>query len=206
MADNKRTSEYRKLLPFIARASGDVGDDTIGEDVQALLQALNTHKTSSDHDGRYYTESEMDSALGLKANKAVTLAAGSGLTGGGDLSEDRTFNVGAENGIIVTDDAVGVDMATNFIWSGIHTFNSAVIINGPFALGSDQLMVNNNGDDVDVELQLYRTTGGPFSLFWNGDVGWTTKPFRPQDLLINRISDTEPSNPKAGMVWVDPND
>lgn len=183
MADNRRTSEYRKLLPFIARAAGDIESDTVGEDVQALLNLLL-----------------------LKADKTITLNAGSGLTGGGDLSEDRTFNVGAENGIIVTDDAVGVDMTTNFTWSGNHTFDSVVIINGPFGLGSDQLIINNDGDDIDVELQLYRTTGGAFSLFWNGDVGWTTKPFRPQDLLINRISDTEPSNPKAGMVWVDPND
>ena len=53
MDDMKRTSEYRKMLPFIAKASGDVGDDTQGEEVQALVQALNTHKSSVDHDGRY---------------------------------------------------------------------------------------------------------------------------------------------------------
>lgn len=58
--------------------------------------------------------------------------------------------------------------------------------------------------DVDVELQWGRTTGGNFSIFWNGDVAWTTRVFKPYDLLINRISDTEPSQTWAGMVWLDP--
>jgi hypothetical protein len=76
---------------------------------------------------------------------------------------------------------------------------------GPIGLDSDQLVLNHDGSDADVELQFFRTTGGPFSIFWNGDIAWTTNAFRPSDLLINRISDTEPSNPKAGMVWLDTN-
>lgn len=38
-----------------------------------------------------------------------TLTAGSGLTGGGDLSADRTFNIGAGDGITVNADDVAVD-------------------------------------------------------------------------------------------------
>jgi hypothetical protein len=124
MADNRRTSEYRKLLPFIARASGDVGEDTIGEDVQALLQALEAHKTSDDHDDRYYTEWEITSLLSYKADKAITLTAGLGLTGGGDLSADRRFDVGAGDGIAVGADDVRVDLSYNFDWSGVHSFNN----------------------------------------------------------------------------------
>jgi hypothetical protein len=47
----------------------------------------------------------------LAALEARNLIAGSGLTGGGDLTSDRTFNVGAGTGISVTADAVSLDMA-----------------------------------------------------------------------------------------------
>jgi len=165
MADIRRTSEYRKLLPFIARASGDVGSDTVGEDVSALLLALETHKTSGDHDGRYYTETEIanlfsthsqsddhdgryyteteiDLALALKADKTITLTAGDGLTGGGNLSENRTFNVVAGDGITVYADSVDVlpglgidfdsngavivDLTENYAWTGNHSFTQTM--------------------------------------------------------------------------------
>lgn len=42
-----------------------------------------------------------------------TLTAGAGLTGGGDLSADRTFAVGAGTGIIANADDVAVDKASN---------------------------------------------------------------------------------------------
>lgn len=41
------------------------------------------------------------------------LTAGDGLTGGGDLTADRTFAVGEGEGISVTADAVGLDTANN---------------------------------------------------------------------------------------------
>lgn len=39
--------------------------------------------------------------IATKANKSITLAAGAGLSGGGDLSSNRTFDVGAGTGITV---------------------------------------------------------------------------------------------------------
>jgi len=59
-----------------------------GATVQALLEALknyiDTHKTSSDHDGRYYTEAEMgattDGASGADKVGATEVATGSGTT------------------------------------------------------------------------------------------------------------------------------
>lgn len=44
-----------------------------------------------------------------KADKTTTLAAGNGLTGGGDLSANRTLDVGAGTGITVAADTVAVD-------------------------------------------------------------------------------------------------
>ena len=171
MADNRRTSEYRKLLPFIARASGDVGEDTIGEDVQALLQALEEHKTSDDHP--QYPAS-VEAAFDRDAKVAMF--------------------------------ARSIDYTISYLWTGVHTFENNVFINGALGLGSDQLVLNNDGDDIDVELKFHRNTGGDFSIFWNGVLGWSTKPFRPFDLIINRISATEPVAPMAGMVWLDPRD
>lgn len=46
------------------------------------------------------------------AHTSVTITAGSGLTGGGDISATRTLNVGAGLGISVTADAVKLDSAT----------------------------------------------------------------------------------------------
>jgi len=51
-------------------------------------------------------------ALNLKANTATQVIAGAGLTGGGDLSADRTVNVGEGTGISVTADAVSLDAAS----------------------------------------------------------------------------------------------
>lgn len=55
-------------------------------------------------------------AQGVKADTAVQpsreIIAGDGLTGAGDLSADRTINVGAGTGIEVSADAVGLDAAT----------------------------------------------------------------------------------------------
>lgn len=59
------------------------------------------------------------------------MIAGSGLTGGGDISADRTFNVGAGDGISVTSDAVTVDAtvvrtASGQTINGIKTFGDIV--------------------------------------------------------------------------------
>lgn len=53
-----------------------------------------------------------------------TLTAGSGLTGGGDLSADRTFDIGAGDGITVGADTVGVD-STVVRTSGTQNINGA---------------------------------------------------------------------------------
>lgn len=40
-------------------------------DYTTMSEALNTHKTSSDHDGQYYTEGEIDTALSTKVETSV---------------------------------------------------------------------------------------------------------------------------------------
>lgn len=51
---------------------------------------------------------------GIKAAKATKMIAGNGLTGGGDLSADRTFTVvAANNGITVSNSGVGLNPVNN---------------------------------------------------------------------------------------------
>lgn len=68
-----------------------------------------------------------DSLSGFVANEhidhsGVTMTAGSGLTGGGDITATRTFTVGAGNGISVNSTAVAVDAGTGVVSNstGVH--------------------------------------------------------------------------------------
>jgi hypothetical protein len=142
----KRSREASKLAPYLGTHSGAPVEGSLGGDLQALINSLNAHKLSDDHD------------------------------------------------------------KINHTWDGVNTFNKETYFKGPIGVDSDQLVLNHDGSDVDVELQFFRTTGGPFSIFWNGIMAWTTKPFRPAELIISRISATPPETTFAGMVWVDPSD
>lgn len=73
---------------------------TIGADTHSIILSA-TKKTFDD-----------------KADESITITAGDGLTGGGDLSANRTLNVGAGTGINVTADAVSVDVS-GFMTNGV---------------------------------------------------------------------------------------
>jgi len=85
---------------------------------------------------------------GVSTSRALT--AGNGLTGGGDLSADRTFDVGAGTGITVTANAVAADIGTSstqvaagnhlhtgtywIMWSGTQTAYNAIGTKDPNTL------------------------------------------------------------------------
>lgn len=57
-------------------------------------------------------------ALALKADANIQIAAGAGLTGGGDLSENRTINVAsADDGITVNADNIKLNIVNNLTTS-----------------------------------------------------------------------------------------
>ena len=68
------------------------------------------------------------------------LTAGDGLTGGGDLSADRTFTVGAGTGITVNVDDVAVNQAYAFAWTSGHTWTST----NPLDTGIELLLVHDS--------------------------------------------------------------
>jgi hypothetical protein len=68
-----------------------------------------------------------DQLLNFVANEhvnhgGISIIAGNGLTGGGDILANRTLAVGAGNGISVAADAVAVDLTYSFVWTNKHTF------------------------------------------------------------------------------------
>lgn len=67
--------------------------------------------------------SAIQTQLGTKAATTTTITAGAGLTGGGDLSANRTLTVGAGTGITANADDVAVDQGFAPTWTGLHTFN-----------------------------------------------------------------------------------
>lgn len=77
---------------------------------QAIASAVATVRNSVG--AAFDTLAEIATELALKAYASVTLTAGSGLTGGGDLSANRTFAVGAGTGMVVNADDVAVDKAS----------------------------------------------------------------------------------------------
>jgi hypothetical protein len=91
------------------------------------------------------THAQIDTHLGAAAphsGHALTgrqIASGAGLTGGGDLTADRTLAVGAGTGISVAADSVAVDQAFTPTWSGLHTFGAGLrVADGqPLAFGAD---------------------------------------------------------------------
>jgi hypothetical protein len=61
----------------------------------------------------------------------VSITAGSGLTGGGDISATRTINIGAGNGITVNADDIAIDTASATFTTGVKSkLNSDGVISG----------------------------------------------------------------------------
>jgi hypothetical protein len=89
-----------------------------------------------------------DSLSGFVANEhidhtSVTLTAGNGLTGGGDISTNRTFNVGAGNGITVNADDIA--LASTTAGAGL-TYTAGVL-----AVGEGSL-IDVSADAIAVDL------------------------------------------------------
>lgn len=79
-----------------------------------------------------------------KADKDLVLTAGAGLTGGGDLSDDRTFDVGAGTGITVNANDVAVDLTAEA--ERIRDVIGAALVAGTGVT----ITVNDVGDTITI--------------------------------------------------------
>lgn len=111
--------------------------------------------------------------LGAAAN-TITLTAGSGLTGGGDLSANRTFDVGAGTGIVVNANDVTVDrnnatLTSTVGYNGVPpvTMNA----NYTFAASDNGLMYQHTTGAHIWTLPLNATVPIPNGFAVTGDCG-----------------------------------
>ena len=73
----------------------------------------------------------------------VSITAGSGLTGGGDISATRTINVGAGNGITVNADDIAIDTSSATFTTGVKSkLNADGVISGSSQIDGSQLGSN----------------------------------------------------------------
>lgn len=83
-------------------------------------------------------------------HSAVTLTAGAGLTGGGDITASRTFNIGAGTGITVNADDIAItgagSLTTNYLskWNGTGFSNSTITDDGTTVTIGANLTVNGS--------------------------------------------------------------
>ena len=111
-------------------------------------------------------ESYADGAGGFVADSRL-LTAGAGLTGGGDLSANRTFDVGAGNGITVNANDVAVDLTFGFNWTGDHNFTNLIEADGGVGTSSGALTLNPNGAspiEIKTGTEIATTTNSVNSL------------------------------------------
>lgn len=91
----------KTLKPLINAASGGLITASVAND-GTINNLIGTFKDLYIGGDSYNVKTQIDS----RALNSITITAGDGLTGGGDLTANRTLNVGAGNGITVDADAV----------------------------------------------------------------------------------------------------
>ena len=136
-----------------------------------------------------------DSTTNFVANEhidhtSVTMTAGNGLTGGGDISSTRTFNVAsANNGITVNADNIELATASSTFTDGVKSKldSESVISASAFSSpsqGTVRATINGNNTDVDTGLQ---TGDSPTfaGLTVNGDLTVTGNTFEAQVSNLN---------------------
>ena len=121
-------------------------------------------------------------ATGL-ALSSRTLTAGSGLVGGGDLSADRTFNIGQGDGITVSADSIAVDSTVvrttgNQSINGVKTFGNRINIShtGSFANIPSLNIVGGGDNYFDYYTGQQGASSGYLLVGTHSDI--TTAPFR----------------------------
>lgn len=99
----------------------------------------------------YATWSGLNSFAGIKANSSITLTAGDGLSGGGDLTQNRSFAV----------DATVVRTSGDQSISGQKTFTDSVIVEGDLTINGNVTTVSSTNLEVtDRFIQLASNASG----------------------------------------------
>lgn len=134
------SSEYKALQPYVVEDARKVANAVLAGASGGSVSGVTDHGAltglSDDDHPQYLTPVRGDARY---ITVARTLTAGAGLTGGGDLSADRTFTVGAGYGITVNADDVA--LASSAAGAGL-TYTTGVLAVGAGA------GLTVNADDV----------------------------------------------------------
>jgi len=79
-------------------------------------------------------------------HSAVSITAGDGLSGGGDITATRTLNVGAGTGIAVAADEVSVDGASALTTNNVPKWNGSAFTNSSITDDGTTVTITNNLD------------------------------------------------------------
>lgn len=134
--------------------------------------------TAAEADFVHGVTSAIQTQLDAKAAAATSLTAGAGLTGGGDLSANRTFAVGAGAGITVNADDVALNLAYAPTWTATHTFSKNMVVGGSGGLTVTPLVVHapalNSGVDMfrveDVNSTTHLRVNQAGNILMNGNL------------------------------------
>ena len=96
-----------------------------------------------------------------------TITAGAGLTGGGDLSADRTIDVGAGTGITVNANDVAVNQAFTPTWTGLHTHDLGTTPSAAINLSIAAPGVNGTRYSHWISLRATSYDGAPHTSDWS---------------------------------------
>jgi hypothetical protein len=184
-------------IVYITAAAEDI------EVAGTAAAAIVTHEAALDPHPQYLTSAEADTlfltpaegnaayqpldaeltawgalATSAKADSSLTLTAGAGLTGGGDLTAGRTFDVGAGTGILANANDVAVDKATD---ANVRASASNKVITSDLLESASALVTLTDssgiGVDWDAGINFIATLGGnrTLNLATNIQIGtWRT--------------------------------
>ena len=156
---NKKLSQLPETLALLADDifAVVINTDTVPEtkkikfqDFESSLDHSAIGGLSGDDHTQYFNASRhsllVHTNLGLVPSTRK-INSGAGFSGGGDLSADRTLDIGAGFGILVGTYDISINTETNYVWSGNHEFQGGFItkhitpkLTDTYDLGSNSLL------------------------------------------------------------------
>lgn len=165
------------------RLSAQTADRIAGFDIDKNLVSLDTQLYPSLLELSYVKglTSDVQTQINSKTNNSTTITAGSGLVGGGNLTTDRTFDIGQGDGISVSSDSISVNSTVvrtsgDQTISGVKTFaadtmnlvtnlgdysTSNIIIGNPNNNLGISYTENTDYDNIGTELLIGHNTNIP---------------------------------------------
>jgi hypothetical protein len=97
--------------------------------------------------------SSIQTQLGNKADNTITITAGSGLAGGGNLSANRSVDIGQGDGIAVSADSIAVNSTVvrttgSQTISATHTFSGATVFGSNVTVSGNLTMSNQTASTI----------------------------------------------------------